>query len=335
VSVIYTHIPFRKSQRVFDSAYTVEPGFVHAGLISAMMEEISYYGDRYGNVEEVTAIQFGGGDSSLLKIEHLHSLLLSMRESFQINPSAELSMEIDPSDQILQMVPALYAEGINRLSLSAISFFQDDIDLLGGRHKAEWTEETIELARSSGISNISVDLFFGLPERDMEYWAANLEKASRLGIPHISVYGLTGDEVEILADDELPEPLHIVFEKEEDDQYTFTMEYLKSKGYVQYDICNFALEGHVSENARAYSQLDNFIGIGPSAHSLWRSGRMSQTSNNIRICFTDTIYLLSKSTRSILTNLPENILCFAFGPTRESIWTTLSRNSAWTSLVII
>lgn len=272
VSVIYNHIPFRKSRRVFDTAYTVPPKDVANSLVSAMFEEIAYYGDRYGNREPLNAIQFGGGDSSLMSAHNLHELLRYYHDHFEVHDRTEISLEIDPSDDILDNISTLKSIGINRLSISAISFFQEDIDLLGGSHEAGTTESVLEKARSAGIENVSLDLFFGLPHRDMEYWGANLERACRLGVPHLSIYGLTGDEVEILEEQELPEPFHMVFEKEEDDQYLFTMDYLEKKGYVQYDICNFALEGFVSENARAYSELENYIGIGPSAHSLWKAG---------------------------------------------------------------
>ncbi len=237
-----------------------------------MIEEIAYYGDRYGNREAVSAILFGGGDASLLSFKHLHELLRHYDDHFKLSPDVEISVELDPSGEVVRDLETLASIGVNRLSISAISFFQEDIDLLGGSHSAEATEQVIERARHAGIENISLDLFFGLPERDLEYWGANLEKAHRLGVPHLSIYGLTGDEVETIEEEELPEPLHVVFENEEDEQYLFSMEYLEAKGYTQYDICNFAREGHQSKNAHAYSELQNYLGIGPSAHSLWKSG---------------------------------------------------------------
>src|SRR5690606_5022884 len=89
--------------------------------------------------------------------------------------------------------------GVTRLSLGVQSFFDEDLRFFGRAHDAAQAERATALVAGAGFDSFSVDLIFGAPEQPFEYWGANLEKAIRLGAPHLSTYSLTVEEKTPLA----------------------------------------------------------------------------------------------------------------------------------------
>ena len=68
------------------------------------------------------------------------------------------------------------------------------LSTLGRIHLADEVASSVQLSRKSGISNISVDLIFGIPGQTESDWAETLEYALSLDPLHISAYGLIPEE---------------------------------------------------------------------------------------------------------------------------------------------
>jgi len=141
-------------------------------------------------------------------------------------------------------------------------------------HTADQADTVVAMAREAGFDNLSLDLIFGLPDQPEEYWAANLERAVRLGAEHLSTYGLTIEERTALgkavasgrvvpADDETMAV-----------RYRFTMDYLRAHGYEHYEISAFAKPGRRAVHNARYWTHANYLGVGPSAHSFWWDRRL-------------------------------------------------------------
>ena len=90
------------------------------------------------------------------------------------------------------------------------------------------------------------------------------------GTKHISAYMLKVEEGTPFYTNR---PAHLATEEELADYYLACCEYLKNKGFTQYEISNFCLEGYHSRHNSIYWQLDNYLGIGPSAHSCMNGQR--------------------------------------------------------------
>src|SRR5690606_11739246 len=142
-------------------------------------------------------------------------------------------------------------------------------------HTAEQAEAIVPLVREAGFENFTVDLIFGLPNQPEEYWAANLQKAIRLEVPHLSTYSLTIEERTVLHN-QVQRGLVVPLDDDTmASRFQFTMDYLRENGYEHYEVSNFARPGFRSVHNASYWEHKNYLGFGPSAHSFWRGSLRS------------------------------------------------------------
>src|SRR5690606_10098779 len=195
---------------------------------------------------------------------------------------AEVTLEMNPEDAAPEYLRGLKALGVTRLSLGVQSFFDEDLAFMNRAHDAITAERAVE-AVAAEYDSFSVDLIFGRPEQPFEYWGANLEKAVRLGAPHLSCYGLTVEARTPLAKQValgrvVPEGDETLRER-----FLFTHDYLTARGFSHYEVSSYARPGHESRHNSAYWRHANYPGFGPSAHSFWRETRsLAHRWSNVR-----------------------------------------------------
>ncbi len=148
---------------------------------------------------------------------------------------------ISPPDKL-----ALYRDlGINRLSLGVQSFDEAELRFLKRRHTAAQTAAAIELIRAAGFTNLGLDLMYGLPGQSLDAWTHTLETALGFNPEHLSCYQLT------LAPDTPMGRLAAAGEPHSPDEETqrqfflFTADFLTVRGYLHYEVSNFAREGKI------------------------------------------------------------------------------------------
>ncbi len=83
---------------------------------------------------------------------------------------------------------------MNRLSVGVQSFSDRELAVLGRIHSSEEALRSIELIKTAGLTNFSIDLMYGIPGQTMESWKNSLTKAAELSPSHISAYELTPEE---------------------------------------------------------------------------------------------------------------------------------------------
>ena len=268
---LYLHIPFCKQRCTYCDFYFVTTAKSHAPFLRALQTEIEHYAGEYGKLSFET-VYFGGGTPSQLTERELAEILSSIYGEFSVSDQAEVTLEINPDDAGVDYLRGLRTLGVNRLSIGVQSFYEDDLRFMNRAHSAEQSSAIIDLARSAGFDNFSVDLIFGLPEQPDEYWAANLQRLVNLEVPHISAYSLTVEDRTVLANQVRRGLVHPLSDEVMAERFRFTMDYLRAHGYEQYEISNFARPGFRSRHNSQYWDHTNYLGLGPSAHSFWRRG---------------------------------------------------------------
>ncbi len=266
---LYLHIPFCSQRCIYCDFYFTTTRKSHTSFVQALIAEIEYYGHTFADKEPIKTVYYGGGTPSLLLEDELFAIQDAIFNNFGTDEVEETTLELNPEDVDLDYLRGLRALGVDRLSIGIQSFFADDLAFLNRAHTAEQAQAIVPLAREAGFQNFSVDLIFGLPQQPKEYWAANLEKAVALGVPHMSAYGLTVEERTPLYNRIERGLVTPADEEEMADRYEFTVGYLRSHGYEQYEISNFALPGARSLHNSRYWEHKNYLGFGPSAHSFW------------------------------------------------------------------
>ncbi len=262
--------------------YFVTTAKSHAPFVAALRHEIAHYGAEFGALEPIGTIYFGGGTPSRLVARDVEAILLEIGQRFDTSAVEEITLELNPDDASLTYLRDLRAIGVNRLSIGIQSFYADDLKFMNRSHSELQARGVVDEVRTAGFDNFSIDLIFGLPDQPSEYWAANLERAARMEVPHISTYSLTVEPRTVLANRVERGLVSELDDEEVSERYLFTMDYLESRGFEHYEISSFSKPGFRSRHNTSYWRHDNYLGFGPAAHSFWWRGLPAGRWANVR-----------------------------------------------------
>lgn len=277
---IYIHIPFCKQKCSYcDFHFSTTFGPYRQRMIDALTTEIAERSYEFDGVLLET-IYFGGGTPSLLTNQELLQIFSSLRGHFDISSVNEITLEANPDDITEESVSMWRAVGVNRLSIGLQSFREEDLKWMNRAHNVEEAQNAVQIAKNGGITNLTVDLIYGLPNLDEQIWMDHLKRVVSMEVQHVSAYCLTVEEKTALAS--MVERKKIVPASEElqSSHFDSMLNYLTEEGYEQYEISNFSKPGFESKHNSAYWQGKKYMGIGPSAHSFNGSNRRWNLSNN-------------------------------------------------------
>ena len=248
-------------------------------MIDTICLEIEQRAD-YLVSKELSSIYFGGGTPSLLTEAELNQILDTIQGRFTLADSYEITLEANPDDIDLERLHFWKKAGINRLSIGLQSFKESDLQWMNRAHSVNEALQCVSLARKSGITNISVDLIYGLPHLSMEEWKQHIETVLAMDVQHISAYCLTIEEKTALH--HLVESKKIVPAGEDDqsEQFIYLIDRLKAAGFNHYEISNFGLPGFEAVHNSSYWKGAQYLGVGPSAHSFDGKSRQWNVANN-------------------------------------------------------
>src|SRR5690554_6727909 len=185
---IYIHIPFCK-QACHYCNYHFSTSLKHkTRLLQAIGKELILRKDELKG--QAKTIYFGGGTPSLLDEEDLDYLFQIIHKHYKVADDAEITIETNPDDLSREKLEILSNTPINRLSIGVQSFFEEDLTWMNRAHNAKEALESLELAKEY-VTNISIDLIFGIPQIDNARREQTLDIAFQLQIPRISFYALT------------------------------------------------------------------------------------------------------------------------------------------------
>ena len=264
---IYIHVPFCQSRCAYCDFYSTTLLAHRDAYVDTICRELQRRISELQG-ESVSTIYFGGGTPSSLTIEELRRILESCSHLLSLNLQLEeLTLEANPDDLTEEYIQGLRTLPINRISLGIQSFHDRTLRLVGRRHTAEEAIDAVHRLQEAGLTNISIDLIYGLPGETLDDWAYSLDQAIALGVKHISAYHLTyeeGTRLWRMQEQGLVAPID---EEQSVRSFELLREKLLAAGYEHYEISNFALPGYHSRHNSSYWQGTKYIGIGPGAHS--------------------------------------------------------------------
>jgi oxygen-independent coproporphyrinogen-3 oxidase len=281
---IYLHIPFCRQACHYCDFHFSTSLKTKDDLLMALQQEIrlqEHYFDARGETgHPLETLYFGGGTPSLLGGEELQRLTGQLTAAFPFAGEAEVTLEANPDDLGAAKVRELVRAGVNRLSIGVQSFFDEDLRFMNRLHNAAQAEAAVKRAQDAGITNISIDLMYGIPGLTPERWRENLSKAFALQVPHLSCYALTVEERtalshmirtgKMVAPDEAAAAVH----------FRALRAAAAQQGFEHYEISNFALPGFRSRHNSSYWTGAPYLGLGPGAHSFNGEVRQWNVRNN-------------------------------------------------------
>lgn len=265
---LYLHIPFCKSKCPYCDFYSF------SGKDTEKDEYTKALKDRILRISNLQCkgdtLYIGGGTPSVLGAENLKTLVDTCKNDF-LTDDAEITVECNPHGLNEDFFKTLYSCGVNRISMGLQSAVDSERRMLGRLSDRNQVENAVKMAQRVGFENITLDVMLGIPNQTEKSLNETLDFCISLGVPHISAYML-----------KLEENTH--FYKNQDkynfpdddltaDLYLQMCETLHSNGVMQYEISNFSKNGFESRHNLKYWHCEEYLGLGPSAHSFLNGKR--------------------------------------------------------------
>ncbi len=269
---IYIHVPFcRRRCSYCDFAIAVRREVPGRQFTQTVLRELEIRGLPDASPGAgVDTLYLGGGTPSLLPPDQLALLI----DAFAIARSAEVTLEVNPDDVTHEHASAWVAAGINRVSLGAQSFQDHVLAWMHRTHDGRATDRAVEILRSAGVANISLDLIFGLPTELHHDFAADLARVRAHAPEHVSVYGLSVEPRTPLARWISRGRTTPVNDDRYATQFLEAHDALTGAGFEHYEISSFAAGArHRSRHNSAYWDGSAYLGVGPSAHGFMDNRR--------------------------------------------------------------
>lgn len=278
---IYIHIPFCRRKCLYCDfpSYAGLERFMEPYAAALRRELALRRGALPGAVFD--SVYIGGGTPTALPAALLVGILEAAREAFPIAADAEITVEVNPGAADAAAFAALARAGANRLSFGVQSFEDALLRRLGRVHTAAQAEASVLAARAAGFGNVSLDLMYGLPGQRLADLERSVDRALALGLQHISVYGLQVEDGTPFAAQRDAGALALPEEAEEDAMYTYLTEELPRRGWLRYEISNYARAGFESRHNLKYWQDAPYLGFGAAAHS-YAHPRRSANAADVR-----------------------------------------------------
>lgn len=265
---LYIHVPFCLSKCPYCDFYSVKfDKDTAARYKNAVTRNLSEYHDvRFDTV------YFGGGTPILLWQE-ICDILSAIGD--RITSDAEITIEANPCCTSLESLYSLKSSGVNRISFGLQSGIDAELKALGRRHSASEGAKAVINADKAGFKNISADIMIGIPFQNDDSLLYTLSYLTDMPLTHISSYMLKiepntpfAKSVPVLPDD-----------GKFSEYYLQVGRYLADKGFFQYEISNYSKPGYESRHNLKYWRCEEYIGIGPSAHSYYNGKRFAVGRN--------------------------------------------------------
>lgn len=280
---VYISVPFCKAKCTFCNFAS---GTFGVERIDAYVErvcgEIRTVGSRTQMLgaelpRVVNSVYLGGGTPSLLSPAQLRRIFEALRDEFEVDPNAEITLECAPGQLAEATLKEALRQRVNRVSFGVQSFVDSETAAVGRLHTAQQCVAEIARMRSAGVEEISVDLIAGLPGQTAASWGISLQAVLDADVPHASVYMLEVDEEsrlgkELIAGGPRYQTSNVPSDDAITDFYSGACGLFGSAGLRQYEISNFAHAGHESRHNLKYWQRQPYLGFGLDAHSLLRRG---------------------------------------------------------------
>ena len=291
---IYVHFPFCGVHCPYcDFAVDDRATIPHDEYADAVVHEIAARAPWFGGggQADLRSIYFGGGTPGLWRPAALARVIAAVAQHWQIRPgNQEITVEVNPGEVEAAHLRELRAAGVNRLSMGAQSFDDQELVRLGRNHTAEAIPRAFQAARAAGFDNLTVDLMFAVPGQDLASWQRSLEALIALGPEHVSAYSLTIEKGTRYYSDERAGRLVRPDDELAAEMFSCGRAALAAAGYAQYEISSHARPGFRAVHNQLYWTQGAYLGVGASAASFrplrdgsgWRFSNPRATATYLR-----------------------------------------------------
>jgi oxygen-independent coproporphyrinogen-3 oxidase len=313
---LYVHIPFCKQACYYCDFHFSTNLSLKDKMVDAICTEIELQKDYLQN-KKLQTIYFGGGTPSLLSAGDFEKIFKTITDVYDLSSLEETTIETNPDDISLEKINEWKAFGIDRVSLGIQTFDNDLLKFMNRAHDSHQSLEALSLLLNNDLENITIDLIYAKNAKEFDFEKQNrilrndLNIIEKYNLNHISAYNLTIEDSTVFGKWVKQKKLEPIGEDYAAEQYEILIESLTAQGFEQYEVSNFAKKGKYALHNSAYWKNEEYLGVGPSAHSYNRFSRQSNISNNSK--YIDTVAShkvpFSLETLSVSDKVNDYLLC--------------------------
>lgn len=264
ITSTYIHIPFcEKICHYCDFTKFFYEEQMADDYLKALEREIAYY------IKETPApmrtIYVGGGTPTALNERQLEQLLKMIKTYFNVSDCLEYTFEANPGDLNENKVKLLKQYGVNRISMGVQVFDNELLEDLGRLHRIKDVEDNVKSLKKHGLTNISIDLMYGLPNQTLDGFEKTLDQALAYDLPHYSSYSLQIEPKTVFYQRYMKGKLHKAPEELEAQMFELLLKKMTEKGKFQYEVSNFGEPGFESQHNLTYWDNHYYYGFGAGA----------------------------------------------------------------------
>ena len=256
---VYVHVPWCASRCGYCDFNTYVPrGTEPQGFAAAAVAELALH-----ELRPADTVFFGGGTPTLLPAAALAEVL----RAIPLAPGAEVTVEANPESVDLTKLRELRAAGFTRVSIGMQSAAAHVLAVLERAHSPGRAVQVARWAREAGFESVSLDLIYGTQGESDADWERTVREALSAAPDHVSAYGLLLEPGTRLTASVKRGRLPALDEEAMARRYAFADAAFEAAGLPYYELCNWARPTHPCRHNLGYWRSDDWIGIGPGAHS--------------------------------------------------------------------
>lgn len=188
---LYFHIPFCENACHFCGCNVIitRRKEVTGPYLEHLYREMELYKNLIDtNSRKVVQLHWGGGTPNYLSDEETIQLFNQIKEKFQIDEKAEVSIEIDPRHVDRDRIFLLRQLGFNRISFGIQDFNYKVQEAVNRIQPEEMIFDVMSWIRQAGFESVNIDLIYGLPYQTLETFTDTIEKTIKLNPDRIAVF---------------------------------------------------------------------------------------------------------------------------------------------------
>jgi oxygen-independent coproporphyrinogen-3 oxidase len=273
---LYVHLPYCRSRCGYCAFVVSTDESSRSDYLAALAREATIVEPEASGIR-FDSLYLGGGTPSLVPPDELARLVEELSRRFAFDDDCEVTLEANPEDVTVERGDSWLAAGVNRVSVGVQSLEDVELAAVGRRHDASGARRALERLGSSGLS-LSADLILGLPEQTAESFRRSIEGLCASGVEHVSIYLLETEKSRAIEEDRRSNPERYLSDEDQASAWLEAGERLVSRGFVHYEVSNWAQSGREARHNVKYWTRTPTLGFGVSAHELWRGRRRANVS---------------------------------------------------------
>lgn len=276
---LYIHIPFCVRKCNYCDFVSFSDKFDYVDIYFSQLKKELQSIICQKNDFVFNTVYIGGGTPSYVDSQYIIQIMSIIKDI--ITKDCEVTIEVNPATVDLCKLSDYISAGINRISIGIQSFEPNLLNSLGRIHSSKNAIDTVLLAKKAGFKNINIDLIYGVPsvcgqpQQTISDWMNTLNIARDLGVQHISAYSLIIEE----GTNVYKWGCEYIDDTIDREMFYMCKNVLEKKGYMQYEISNFAIPGYESKHNIRYWKCDEYIGVGLNSASYFDGIRYKNTDD--------------------------------------------------------